>query len=749
MFKSSGGLSSKIAHTSILPVLGNQDLRSLQDLITAEKSVLSSIQKLATDLTKASESLKIWGAGEGDDLGDVLNHSCAIFAHVSSGLLAYASHEIVVRDHMKAIRTREEKLDETKRRRKAVGSKAEAAEKKLSKMGSENKNLVSQTDLLNKLREEIRMLDTEIMTEEAKLSDFKRLSTKNFMALKLGGLLEFAEKATIVGELGKLIIDEIPIGTLAPGHPRPMYTGRENTEKLEQEISRCVGEVVFAPIAHAPSSDSPFLQQQQPQTPQRSPSVSRFQPPPGPHPAESMPSSPQNYQNRSTFSGHPEAYAPYAGTPTTQHQEFGERMPEPGTPASMHPSMHEPGPNAPSSLGYAGNRGSGPSGGKFATFPVNSRIGDRGPQHNPNVVPSNPPRRMSGASEQNGAPSIPMQTFQPPPGPPPPSAFHYPREEPALPPPGPAPEASLLPYTERAEEPQEERPHHVRIVLPGEEHQEPEAPQAETPVHNVGPNDLPAQDQTQPPSIDEPESARDTAAAQEIGRELDALEQEAPSMDRAASPLLPPAPPYANRAVSPGPPMSLPPAAENSPYFSGNDGLAPRTPTRVPAPSMNNFPLRSASQSSFGPGEGTPYSTPPEYASPGGGKISAAAFKRGPPRSPAADMGETSPLHVRKRPLPTSPYPPARLATNELARAMRPQAEETEGGYERSGQATGSPQSANRTPVSAQDGHVFGEAIGTPSDADTSLGNASVSHEEGQVPRSPGYGSGRFTTNLE
>lgn len=62
---------------------------------------------------------------------------------------------------------------------------------------AQNKNLPSQTDLLNKLRDEIRQLDLEIMTEEARIGDFKRRTTKSFMTLKLGGLLEFAEKATV------------------------------------------------------------------------------------------------------------------------------------------------------------------------------------------------------------------------------------------------------------------------------------------------------------------------------------------------------------------------------------------------------------------------------------------------------------------------------------------------------------------------------------------------------------------------
>lgn len=38
---------------------------------------------------------------------------------------------------MKAIRTREERLEEIRNRRKNVGSKADAAERKLSKMGTE------------------------------------------------------------------------------------------------------------------------------------------------------------------------------------------------------------------------------------------------------------------------------------------------------------------------------------------------------------------------------------------------------------------------------------------------------------------------------------------------------------------------------------------------------------------------------------------------------------------------------------
>lgn len=51
--------------------------------------------------------------------------------------------------------------------------------------------------MLAQLTDEMRQLDTEILSEEARVGDFKRRVTKQFMLLKFGGLLEFAEKATV------------------------------------------------------------------------------------------------------------------------------------------------------------------------------------------------------------------------------------------------------------------------------------------------------------------------------------------------------------------------------------------------------------------------------------------------------------------------------------------------------------------------------------------------------------------------
>ena len=121
--------------------------------------------------------------------------------HFASALSRFASHEESIREQMKAIRSREEQLDELKRRRKNVASKADTAEKKLSKMNPENKNLQSQTDILARLRDEMRQLDTEIMHEEASLGDFKRYSFKQWLGIKFGALQECCQKGAVSASL--------------------------------------------------------------------------------------------------------------------------------------------------------------------------------------------------------------------------------------------------------------------------------------------------------------------------------------------------------------------------------------------------------------------------------------------------------------------------------------------------------------------------------------------------------------------
>jgi hypothetical protein len=67
-------------------------------------------------------------------------------------------HQAGLRGTLKRIREREEALAELRNRRRSTGNKAENAERKLAKMGPENKGLPQQTELLERLRQEMRQV---------------------------------------------------------------------------------------------------------------------------------------------------------------------------------------------------------------------------------------------------------------------------------------------------------------------------------------------------------------------------------------------------------------------------------------------------------------------------------------------------------------------------------------------------------------------------------------------------------------
>lgn len=139
-------------------------------------------------------------------------------------------------------------MADLKAKKRSLASKIEGIEKKLAKMGPENKELMKTTSLLKECRSEMEGLKIDVLAEEAAIGDFKRRTTKEAMGLKCGGLIELAEKMTIVGEVGKMIIDQIPLDTTKPGMARASYHGHARTDQLLQDASRSVSDVGFAPL---------------------------------------------------------------------------------------------------------------------------------------------------------------------------------------------------------------------------------------------------------------------------------------------------------------------------------------------------------------------------------------------------------------------------------------------------------------------------------------------------------------------
>lgn len=206
MFRSA---TVKIAHSSTIPVpalIGNEELRPLQDLIAAEKTVLASLQRLSLDFAKAADAMRTWAISEEDDLSDILSSSRTLLTHFSGALSRYSSIQNVIRDNMKAVRTREESLDDLQRRRRRTAASVESIKKKLTRMNQETKAFSAQMDALDISCEEMRNLDAKIAREQSTIVAFKRKCTKNWLTLKFGGLAECCEKGMIVGEIGKRMV---------------------------------------------------------------------------------------------------------------------------------------------------------------------------------------------------------------------------------------------------------------------------------------------------------------------------------------------------------------------------------------------------------------------------------------------------------------------------------------------------------------------------------------------------------------
>lgn len=419
MFKSS--LGRTLAHNSTLPSISSiggvssKDLRPLQDLISSSKVLLQSLQKLFGDLSKTSETLRTWGAGEGEDLGHILGAAAALLSIWGEALQGYGTVNIGgVRETMKSLRTKEEELDELKRRRKALQSKADGAEKKLAKMSPEHKNLQMQTELLNQLNDGIKELNATIMQAESNLADLKRTELRRVGQMIFGGLEELGSKAVTCGQGGKAVTNELA-SVSEQGHgridenwmPRPMYPdeSRRRVDNIVSDARNAIAQGTVAPshINAAPFSSfggpgspydleppNPAFSQIAPQHTGGSSSISSYPASGGRH----TPTLSQNSQNRDFLgtpgppSGHfaspSELSVSTMNTSATVSQSGFRSGPGSGPgPGHAHSSStfsfdrdrnQEFSQGSPADeFGVSGPPAAGgaPVGGRFATFPVN------------------------------------------------------------------------------------------------------------------------------------------------------------------------------------------------------------------------------------------------------------------------------------------------------------------------------------------------------------------------------------------
>jgi len=250
MFKA---LLKKIAHSSTLPTLGgtyDDKWTALQNLIKANKDVITSIETLSADVSKAAEALRTWGSFEGDDLKDILNASAALYLLFAEALSKYAEIEGSARGQMKVLRGQEEHLAELRQERRHLISEAESIEQGRRSTLKKNGDLKAEAD---KLKTQIEVMDTRITAGEVSLAALERSSLKAWMGLKFDGLVECSKKATIIGEMGNAVTMEISKVSSEPGDIKP----NRFTMSIVEQARDAIGEVYLYPKERPNSSRVP------------------------------------------------------------------------------------------------------------------------------------------------------------------------------------------------------------------------------------------------------------------------------------------------------------------------------------------------------------------------------------------------------------------------------------------------------------------------------------------------------------
>ncbi|KAG2139289.1 hypothetical protein DEU56DRAFT_325739 [Suillus clintonianus] len=129
--------------------------------------------------------------------GPLFSYHCVIsspqvltLSRFSGALNRHSSIQNVVRDNMKAVRTREESLHDLQRRRWCTAASVESIKKKLTRMNHTKA-------FVDHFMQGHARFGCKIAHEQSTITVFKRKCTKNWLTLKFRGLAEYCEKGMV------------------------------------------------------------------------------------------------------------------------------------------------------------------------------------------------------------------------------------------------------------------------------------------------------------------------------------------------------------------------------------------------------------------------------------------------------------------------------------------------------------------------------------------------------------------------
>ncbi|KAB5590811.1 Eisosome component PIL1 [Ceratobasidium theobromae] len=252
---SSRNRASILSRALALSAPPDAHVRALQELDRVEKQTSATAQKLAHELNGFDIALKNWAKLQNEDLEDVSSHSANLFAQLSSALVCFASYGEQLSQRFEPVRERGQRLSALRMGRAYVGGKLDAAQKRVDKLKSNLKPkhhvYTACNDRLENLKKQAEQIDADIPVEEAAHEDCKRQAAREWLGRKFAEVVELSNKMRVIGEAGRRIVQEIPLGGSPLSDPRVSYTGRERTVALYSQAIIDIHRIQIPNVAHS------------------------------------------------------------------------------------------------------------------------------------------------------------------------------------------------------------------------------------------------------------------------------------------------------------------------------------------------------------------------------------------------------------------------------------------------------------------------------------------------------------------
>ncbi|EPB87632.1 hypothetical protein HMPREF1544_05616 [Mucor circinelloides 1006PhL] len=187
------------------------------------------IGQLADDNRVSANNLMTYGSVLGDDLTDVTNKLGHLLIQWSNILMEFQDAVDQYRDTLKSISVKESSLQPSRDQKRKLREQIERLQSSLSSM-----------DKVNNLKEQLAQLEEFTAPDEAEMSNFKRIATREGLYLLLNGMHAMSSKSDIISTFGKYIVDELDVDPVKVGEERRPYLGSEKTKRIQEDAQRAI-----------------------------------------------------------------------------------------------------------------------------------------------------------------------------------------------------------------------------------------------------------------------------------------------------------------------------------------------------------------------------------------------------------------------------------------------------------------------------------------------------------------------------